>query len=101
MTLPIDNLTEQEMQHFARLAQSSLEQQTLFRKALNSLLRCFGNGADASALVVYLDHNDQMVYVSQFGMSLPLALQLTEAAHATIVDAITAGAIQPPTETLQ
>lgn len=73
MTLPMDNLTEHEMHHLARIANSSESEQRDFRTAVGHLLRCFGDGADASALVLFIDRDQNTLQMTSFGVPLPEA----------------------------
>lgn len=84
MTLQTDNLTEQELAHMARLANSPIEQQKAFREALMSLLRCFGDGAEASAVVVYLDHVSNETSIFEVNIDLATALSALEAGTAHV-----------------
>lgn len=79
MTLQTDNLTEQELAHMARLANSPPEQQKAFRDALMSLLRCFGDGAEASAVVVYLDHVKKETSIFELNIDSVTALDALNA----------------------
>lgn len=84
MTLQTDNLTEQELAHMARLANSPVEQQQAFREALMSLLRCFGDGAEASAVVIYLDRVSNETSIFEINIDSVTALQALEAGTAHV-----------------
>ena len=84
MTLQTDNLTEQELAHMARLANSPIEHQKAFRDALMSLLRCFGDGAEASAVVVYLDHVKKETSIFELNIDSVTALDALNAGAAHV-----------------
>lgn len=80
MTVPLDNMTEQEIELFARMAKAPLEHRQHFRRALTSLLRCYGEDADAGCTVLYADYKENTLEVNQIGVSLPDSLQHIQAA---------------------
>lgn len=100
MTVPLDNMTEQEVELFARMAQAPLEHRIHFREALNRLLRCYGEGADAGCTVLYADYKENTLEVNQIGVSLPDSLQHIQAALDSVATMISAKP-RPDDETVQ
>lgn len=83
----MDNLTEQEIERLARIATSSPQTQRGFREAFNHLLRCFGDGADASALVLFIDHAEGTLTMHALDVSVPDSVLVLELAHRQAVQA--------------
>lgn len=84
MTVPLDNMTEQEIELFARMAKAPLEHRIHFREALNRLLRCYGEGADAGCTVLYADYKENTLEVNQIGVSLEHSLLHIQAARDSV-----------------
>lgn len=84
----MDNLTAQEIERLASIATSSLETQRGFREAFNHLLRCFGDGADASALVLFIDHQNGTLNMHALDVSVSDSVLILELAHRQAVQAL-------------
>ncbi len=83
MNLPMENLTEQEIELFANIANASVEQQMNFRAALTMLMRCYGQDPQAAALVLYVDYERQLLSMNYLNMKVDMGMAVLEQAYQT------------------